>query len=493
MAVSSPVLPAECEASAPPAPADGTLVPLLVDVDGCLARVDLLWEGMIQLATRRPAALPGCLSAAVRGRAALKAYVAREVPLTLETLPLTESVTTLVDERRAAGCPVMLVSGADETQVRSLAGRVGAEAGYGSDGTLNLTGHRKLARIREQWGRFDYVGNALADVPLWEAADRAFAANAGWLTLQAARRRRPDLVVLDPDAGSPTQRLKAWLRAIRPHQWSKNALIVLPALAAHLTWDLSLVGVLLLGVLTFSITASSIYLVNDLVDLPHDRLHPTKRRRPFAAGELGSLEGALAAVLLAGLAAALSLALPLAFRVTLLCYAALSLAYSFALKRRPGLDVIVLATLYTTRVIAGGALVSVALSRWFLALSIFLFLSLALVKRVIELQRRPESGRTPGRDYFASDLPVLISAGLGATMASALVYCLYITDGDVLRLYTHPDGLWLVLPLLLYWQLRLWVFALRRQVHDDPVVFALRDRVSRLAVMVFLLIVAAAR
>jgi 4-hydroxybenzoate polyprenyltransferase len=491
MAATSPVLPSEREASAPPTNPDA--VPLLVDVDGCLARVDLLWEGMIQLASRRPAALPGCVGAALRGRAALKAYVAREVPLALDTVPLTESVTSLVAARRAAGDPVMLVSGADETQVRSLAGRVGAEAGYGSDGAFNLTGRRKLARIRERWGRFDYVGNALADVPLWEAADRAFAANAGWLTLQAARRRRPDLVVLDPEPGGSTRRLRSWIRAIRPHQWSKNALIVLPALAAHLTWDLALLGTLLLGVLTFSVTASAIYLVNDLVDLPHDRLHPTKRRRPFAAGELGSAEGAFAAVLLAALAAALSLALPWAFRLTLACYAALSLAYSFALKRRPGLDVIVLATLYTTRVVAGGALVSVALSRWFLALSVFLFLSLALVKRVIEVQRRPEAGRTPGRDYFASDLPVLIGAGLGATMASALVYCLYITDGDVLRLYTHPDGLWLVLPLLLYWQLRIWIFALRRQVHDDPVVFALRDRVSRLAVMVFLLIVAAAR
>jgi 4-hydroxybenzoate polyprenyltransferase len=287
----------------------------------------------------------------------------------------------------------------------------------------------------------------------------------------------------------------ALLCALRPHQWAKNALIALPALAAHLAWTPALGLRLLLGLTAFSAASSALYLVNDLVDLPADRVHPTKRSRPIASGALGVRAAALAAVALAAVAAALAIQLPGEFRVTLAAYAALSAAYSFSLKRRPVLDVIVLATLYTARVVAGAALVDVPLSRWFLAFSILLFLSLALVKRVVELQAMPEgqTGFVRGRSYVRDDLPTLVSLGAACTAASALVYCLYVTGDDVGRLYRRPDLLWIGLPLILYWQARIWLITGRGDMHEDPVAFALRDRVGYFVIAAFLLTVLAAK
>jgi 4-hydroxybenzoate polyprenyltransferase len=284
--------------------------------------------------------------------------------------------------------------------------------------------------------------------------------------------------------------LGALLRALRPHQWSKNALLALPALAAHLTWDWSSVVGLVAGFSAFSALASAVYLLNDLVDLPHDRLHQSKRRRPLAAGELG-IPATLAMIpVLVAVSVAASWWLPDPFKLVLAFYLVATTAYSFVLKRKPIVDVITLAALYTTRVVAGAALVTVPLSRWFLAFAVFFFLSLALVKRVVELAHAPAGATTlTGRGYGTVDLPVLTGLGAGASLVSALVYCLYITSIDVGRLYTRADLLWVGLPILLYWQARVWLLTGRGRMDDDPVVFALRDRVSYLVLAGFLLVV----
>jgi 4-hydroxybenzoate polyprenyltransferase len=248
---------------------------------------------------------------------------------------------------------------------------------------------------------------------------------------------------------------------------------------------------MLAGFVAFGLAASAIYVLNDLVDLPNDRRHPTKRQRPFASGRLTIATGLATAVVLLGTAAAIAMQLPSGFFTVLCCYVALTTAYSVALKHKPVLDVITLAMLYTLRVIAGAELAAVVLSRWFLGFSVFFFLSLALVKRVVELQGKSaaEDRDLPGRDYRTSDLPVLVGLGAAATVGSAVIYCLYITGEDVLRHYAHPERLWGGLPLLLYWQARVWLFAGRQSMTEDPVVFALRDRVSRLAFVAFLLVI----
>jgi 4-hydroxybenzoate polyprenyltransferase/phosphoserine phosphatase len=466
-------------------PADRS--PLVVDVDGSLVRTNLLWEGMARLLLRRPWQLGGAFSALLRGKAALKAYVANRATLDLETVPLEPSVVHLIQDTIAAGRPVILASGSHEAQVAVIGSRLGVTATYGSDGATNLTGQRKLTKVLTGCDRFDYVGNDTADLPLWSRAARAFAVNAGPITLWRARRRRPDLVVL-PHARAP---LTVWARALRTHQWTKNILLVLPAVAAHLPWGWGLLRTIVTGFLAFSLVASAVYLVNDLFDLQEDRRHPTKRRRPLAEGDLG-IPGALAAVVaLLATATILAAPLPRRFQLCLLAYLLLATAYCALLKRYAVADVLTLATMYALRVVAGAVLVVVPLSRWFLAFSVFFFLSLALIKRVVELQKRADrdTSSLPGRGYRVQDVPVLIGLGLGATAVSSLVYCLYITSEDIVRYYSRPDFLWVGLLLLLYWQARVWLIAGRNEMTEDPVVFALRDRVSRVVFATFMLAV----
>jgi 4-hydroxybenzoate polyprenyltransferase len=277
--------------------------------------------------------------------------------------------------------------------------------------------------------------------------------------------------------------LNPWIRLLRPHQWTKNLLLVLPALAAHRSLGSELVAELGAAVALFSLLASGLYIVNDLLDLEYDRGHPTKSGRPLASGAVPpGAASVLAAVLVLGAGAGMLALLPRAFAVAALVYGVLALGYSFGLKRAVLLDVLVLAGLYTVRVIAGAAAVEVPLSRWFLAFSVFVFLSLALVKRAVELRELASSGgdsaQAPGRGWRVRDLPVLQALGVAATVAGVLVYCLYITSPDVLQLYSRPDYLWLGLPMLLYWLGRVWILVARDEVSDDPVLFALRDPTS---------------
>jgi 4-hydroxybenzoate polyprenyltransferase/phosphoserine phosphatase len=461
--------------------------PLIVDVDGTLVRGDLFWEGLVQLCVRRPGRVPGMMAALLRGRAACKAFVAREVPLRVDAVPLEPATIRVIEEAQAAGRPVILASGADAIHVAALQARIGADAAWASDGSSNLTGEAKLVRIQAAYSQFDYIGNESADLPLWRAARRPFALNPGPLARWRALRARPDLVLLE---GGGRSGGRAALGALRPYQWSKNALLLLPALAAHLAWTPSVVLTLLAGFLAFSAAASAVYLVNDLVDLPHDRLHERKRTRPIAAGEL-SIPATIGLIaLLLVIAASLALLLPLPFTVALGTYMLASTAYSLVLKGRAILDVLTLATLYALRLVAGAALVTVPLSRWFLAFSVFFFFSLALVKRVVELRRSPaDDGGTRGRGYQAADLPVLAALGAAGAAVSSLVYCLYITSDDIGQLYTRPDVLWLGLPILLYWQARIWLLTGRGRMEEDPVVFALRDRLSHLLLVAFLVTV----
>ena len=278
----------------------------------------------------------------------------------------------------------------------------------------------------------------------------------------------------------PASRLAIWIRAIRVHQWAKNLLLVLPALAAHVTPAPAMLFRLGTAFLSFSLLASAVYLVNDIEDIENDRAHPIKRRRPLAAGEFGVGTAAVAAAVLAAIAFGLASRLPREFMLMWATYLALTTLYSFALKRVVVLDVMVLGALYTLRVVAGAAAMAVPLSRWFLAFAVFLFSSLAILKRMVEslgVASRDEESLA-GRGWTVGDIPVLLAFGAACSVASSLVYCLYITSDEVSRLYAQPDILWLGLPILLYWVGRVWLLAYRGLVHEDPLLFAIRDRVS---------------
>ncbi len=453
-------------------------VPLVVDLDGTLLRRDLTWDAVVWLGRRQPWLLVRFLMETIQGgRARGKAYLVDAVPIVIEPDDLRQSVTGLIVQAKAEGRSVVLASGSPMPWVRRAGELVEADLCLGTEGSTNLTGRTKLEALTGRFERFDYVGNAPVDFPLWERARTPYVTAAPPSLVKRLTAARPDAITLESEPRSRWPLLKL----LRPHQWAKNALLALPALAGHLALTPALLVALGLGFLAFSAVASATYVLNDLVDLETDRRHRSKQHRPLAAGHVSvpAAVGMALAVLAIGIASAWQL--PASFQWTLAAYTVATLAYSFDLKRRLLLDVVALSLLYTIRVIAGATLVSVHLTRWFLAFSIFVFFSLALAKRVVELRAHRNEGKAKsGRGYQNSDVEALQALGAGAVMAASLVYCLYITSEDVARTYRAPDLLWGGLPLLLYWQARIWVLAARDTLHDDPVVFALRDRVSYL-------------
>jgi 4-hydroxybenzoate polyprenyltransferase len=312
---------------------------------------------------------------------------------------------------------------------------------------------------------------------VWQSAERAYVVNPSNGVERAARKIGNVERVIESRPPSA----KTWAKSLRLHQWLKNLLIFVPLLAAHKLRSPELVVAAMLAFLTFGLCASSVYLLNDLLDLEDDRHHPVKRKRPFASGALPLTWGlGLFPVLLVGAFAGAWASLPWRFCVVLLGYYALTLAYSMYLKRQVMVDVVVLAMLYTIRIVAGTAAIGGNLTFWLLAFSMFIFLSLALVKRYAELHSMKERGlvKTRGRGYVASDLSLISSLGTSSGYLAVLVLALYIQDGNTASLYRHPQVIWLACPLLLYWISRTWIIAHRGLMHDDPIVFAARDRVS---------------
>lgn len=483
------------------------ITPLVVDLDGTLAATDLAWEGVIRVALERPSKLPAAAAALLHGRAAFKAVLAEAVELDTSGIPLRASVERLVADARMEGRPVILATAAHESLARAIAARVGADRVLASDAERNLKGQAKLEAVREVAEVFDYAGNGAADLPLLRAARKAYLVDSGPVLRWRAGAVGREAERLDRDVAGG---VLSWLKALRPHQWTKNLLLLLPVLAAPMTWTADLVLRLVGGLAAFCLVASALYLLNDLADLPHDRRHPDRRSRPLAAGGL-SIPAALATIVLfVGAAAALALSLPAEFARLLAAYAVLNVSYSVWLKRRLIVDVVLLAGLYTIRIVAGAALAEIPLTGWFLAFSVFLFLSLGVLKRcsaLVATEGEDAATRTaeedpgaswrrsltlPGRAYLMTDLPMLRSAGLGSGLVAGLVYCLYIA-GPVSSVYGHPQLLWVGLPLYLYWIVRIWVLAGRNAVREDPVLFVLRDRPSYLVALSFLFVVYLAR
>lgn len=452
------------------------MVALAVDLDGTLCRTDTLQEAVLALAATDPKQIFRLPRWIAEGPASLKANVADHGLVDPSELPLNEAVIEMVRAARREGRHTALVSAADHRQVTAVAEATGLfDSAYGSAEGRNLKGPEKAAFLTEHFGakNFDYIGDSLADIPVWEAARRAITVQAGPRVRQAAERANPAISHIDP----PTDRLKAILKGIRPHQWSKNLLLFLPTLAAH---DLSNLTAVLLGFLAFCLTASAVYVINDLIDLAADRAHPRKRLRPFASGALSAGTGlGLAAALLIGALVLGLLTGNLTFIAVLAMYLFLTFAYSLWLKRRLIVDVLMLSALYTIRIIAGAVAADIVLSPWFLGFSMFLFLALAAVKRQAELTDQMVTGRSSsGRAYEPEDLPILRGMALSASQAAVLVLALYISSEDVQMLYSRPALLWLICPLLLYWCMRMVMKTHRGEMTDDPIVFAATNGIS---------------
>ncbi len=397
---------------------------------------------------------------------------------------------------RAAGRPLVLATATHRHLAEQVAAHLGCfDRVLATDHTVNLAGPAKRDALVHEFGAggFDYLGDSAADLAVWPSARRGWTVNAPAGVERAAR----DLPGHAGAIATPRTRLADWLRALRLHQWLKNALVFVPLLGAHQFSNASLLIQSVVAFLAFGFCASSVYILNDLLDLPDDRRHARKRNRPFAAGRIPITSGLLATPLLLVAAFALAVAfLPVAATGVLAFYYLVTLAYSLSLKRRMAIDVIALAGLYTLRIVMGSMATGVALSFWLMAFSMFIFLSLALVKRYAELHHARQSGKsskTPGRGYFAEDLAMIAPLGAAAGYLAVLVLALYINDSHTLELYRRPEVIWLACPLVLSWITRVWMLAHRGEMHEDPLVFATKDWKSLTTGVLFAVILLVAR
>jgi 4-hydroxybenzoate polyprenyltransferase len=455
--------------------------PLCVDLDGTLVKSDTLVDSLLVLLRTRPALvfkLPGRL---LRGKAAFKAFFSESISLDVAHLPYNRKLLQFLQEERARGRAIYLATGADMAVARRVAAHLGIFSGVlGSDGTTNLTGNRKLNGLRSRLGSgpFGYIGNDTPDLPLLAHASEPMVANPSLRLRMGLRARGIHPAKEFLESSHP---LKSLLKAVRVHQWAKNLLIFVPLLLSHALSATKLFTAL--GAFCcFSLTASAAYIVNDLLDIEADRRHPQKRRRPFASGDLPAFTGLciVAVFLLLGLVG--GRLLPGGFYGWLLLYLATTLAYSSYLKRIALVDVLVLSGLYILRLLAGSAATQTPISHWLAGFSMFLFLSLAIVKRFAELENLSASGSTPknGRGYLLADINQLRSFGTASAYAAVVVFAIYISGHDVVALYREPRLLWLIVPLMILWLNRVWLLASRGQLDEDPVAFALTDRMSQL-------------
>jgi 4-hydroxybenzoate polyprenyltransferase len=473
---------------------------LFVDLDGTLIASDMVWESLFLAIRRQPLVLFKLLFWLARGRAYMKHKLAERVTPQVNNLPYRQEVIDFLKQQRARGTEVVLATASHQ----SVAQKVGEHLGLfvdclGTDGGANLKGSAKLARIeaycREHgFTEFSYIGDTWADIPIWKRAKHVYAV-APSATLVAALQRlgtsTPEILVRRRSTAIPL------LRALRPQQWLKNLLLAVPLVLAHKMLDANRLFLLGLAIFAFCACASAVYLINDLFDLEADRTHPTKRRRPLAAGTLPVPYALPLIATLMTLAFGISFwLLPLDFSGLLAVYVVANFCYSMWLKRKPMIDVLMLAGMYTLRVLAGGVAVDVPISEWLLAFSAFFFISLAFVKRyseLIKIAQTPEKSRAEGRGYRVSDIAMIESMGPCSGYLAVLVLALYMNSPQVEQLYTNRAPLWLVCMLMLYWVSRLWFWAKRGELLEDPVVFVATDRVSlMIATLSFILILAAA-
>lgn len=467
----------------PANPVNEQIIPatVYVDLDGTLIKSDLLLESLFRLLEKNFFFLFMIPLWLLGGKANLKHQLAARVDVKTELLPYNSTLLTLLLEMKQQGSELVLISASNQRYVDRIAEHLQIfDAGFGSDESTNLKGEKKLERIRDHSGDkpYIYAGNERADLAIWNHAKGAIVVN-GDANLLNEIVKRSD-VIESIDTGSNLY--ADTVRAVRVHQWAKNLLIFLPLLLSHQMDNLGLIMLSLSAFASFSFCASSVYLLNDLVDLEHDRKHSTKKERPFASGQLSLHIGLFGAPLLLVAAILTASVLPWEFMAVMLTYYVLTLCYSFYLKAIAIVDVLTLACLYTLRIIAGAAAISVLPTFWLLAFSMFLFMSLAIVKRVAELSnlRNNDQTQASGRGYRSEDLVQLSILGSASGFMAVLVFALYINAEETQLLYDTPQLLWFICPLLLYLVSRIWLLTNRGMLSEDPVVFFISDRNSQL-------------
>lgn len=449
-------------------------IPLCVDLDGTLVKLDTLHQALFLLLRRSPSCIfriPGWI---LKGKAFLKDQVMQRVALDATVLPYNETFLAYLRKEHAAGRKLILATASNYRTADAVADHLGLfDETLSSNADTNLRHARKLSAIQDRFKNFAYAGNDAADFPIWEAADEVILVNPS----KSARLKFADQADFVFSEKPPTALML--IKAMRCHQWLKNLLIFTPCLLSHNFMNLQILKESVAAFFAFSFAASSIYVLNDLFDLSADQHHPRKRKRPFASGNLSITSGAMLIPFLVALSFIFTLPLPNAFSLILLAYYAITTLYSWRIKQMAVADVLTLAMLYSIRILAGAVATGIPTSGWFIEFAIFLFLSLALVKRTTELkeiQSTPDATDTQReRGYEVSDMHLLSSFGAASGYIAVFVFTMYLNSEKVTQLYSSPALLWFFCPLLLYWITRIWLLTWRGKMQDDPLVFAAKD------------------
>lgn len=466
--------------------------PLVVDLDGTLIHTDMLHETALKASRDAPLSMFMIPAWLASGKAALKRQLASRVTIDPALLPYNQELIAWLSNEREQGRKIILCTASDRAIADSIAAHLQLfDEVIASDGALNVAGENKAKVLVDRFGsgQFDYVGNSSADVPVWQVSRKSVVVNASGSTQKSAEA----LGNVERTFPARSVGLKGVAKMLRVHQWLKNLLLFIPLLAAHEWLNRGAIEQLVVAFFSFSLCASSVYIANDLLDLDSDRSHARKRNRPFASGLIPAWQGVLAAPCLLLCSVVLAVWVGWQFLVWLAIYFVLTCAYSWTLKRLILVDCLTLAILYTLRIVAGAAAISLGLSFWLLAFAVFLFLSLAFVKRYAEIELQILSGKEKlhGRGYLTTDAPLIQTMGIAAGYSSVLVLALYLNSDAVQMLYVAPEIVWVAVPVMIFWVSWMWMQAHRGNMHDDPLVFAVKDRASLFAGLLFAAVLAA--
>lgn len=467
--------------------------PLVVDLDGTLTPTDTLVESVFSLLKQNPINIFLLLCWLFSGRAGFKRRVAAMSNFSTATIPWRKDFLAWLRKEHENGRILVLATAAHQNIAQDAARQLGIfqQVISTADGN-NLKGTAKLQEIQKQIGaRFSYAGDSSADLPIWKAAETAILVG----TSSAVSRKVHGSGKVEIEFQNRKAGLGSWMRALRVHQWLKNLLLFVPLLAAFALNDLSKISAALIAFASFSFAASATYIFNDLWDLESDRKHPRKCYRPFASADIPILHGVAVAGGLFSISLVLACLVSYAFAGMVVGYIVLTTLYSWTLKHYVLIDVLMLAVLYTFRVLAGSVATEIHSTQWLLAFSVFMFFGLALIKRCAELKslQLAQKNATEGRDYQVQDLAVLWPLGIAASLCSVVVFGLYIGAPKTTSAYANADVLWLVGIGLLYWNARLWIKTARGEMHDDPIVFAARDFGSQITLLMMMCITVFAR
>ena len=448
---------------------------LYVDLDGTFIKSDMLIESFFAALKANPLVILLVFIWLAKGRAFLKMRLSEQANIDVKSIPLNLETYDFLEQQKALGRKIILATASTEKIAKEFVSNYPLFNGYiASNKDQNLKGKYKLHKIQKSTHTFSYMGNSIEDFELFEHASESYLV----APTSAAKRKKNDFTeTFDISEGNT---LKLLFKQLRIYQWVKNLLIFVPLFVSGLYFDVPIVLSCVVAFFAFSFLASATYVVNDIVDLESDRQHHRKKNRPLASGELSIVRGVFAAIILSLASLIMAISLSFEFFFVLILYLCLTLSYSFKIKRYFAMDVIALSSLYTIRIFAGSAVLKIDISFWLLSFSMFVFLSLALVKRCAELValKKQKLAQVAGRDYGIDDLIIFTSFGTSSALLSILMYCFYLNNDNLTSAFQKPNILWLSLPALGYWLMRIWVKTLRGEMHDDPIVYSLKDKGS---------------